>query len=178
LAALSASSQRAGFDVRGEAAVRIPTAREIRIKSMQSELSEADLEAELLKLSRSNLSGTKVQARVAAIRTLLRRRQREREAAERAERESRRKEERQREQQTRADDDQLLEEVRRSWFEVDLLPNMCTVLGVSFLAAGRRLPPERWRQLESEAQAILASSDPCAAFDEWRDRQAPIRPSG
>jgi hypothetical protein len=52
--------------------------------------SESELEDELLRLSRSRQSGTKMQARVAAIRTVLRRRQLERQAAERTEREPKR----------------------------------------------------------------------------------------
>ncbi len=139
---------------------------------MQSELSEANLEAELVKLVRSRQSGTKVQARVAAIRTLLRRRQQEREALERAERERRRAEERQREQQRRSDDDQLPEEVRRRWFEVDLLPDMCTACGVGFLDEARN-PSERLRRLKRDAEQILTAEDPYRAFDEWRQERQP-----
>jgi hypothetical protein len=55
-------------------------------------LSEAELEAMLLRLSRSRQSGTAIQAKTAALRTLLKRRQHERRAAERAEAECRRRE--------------------------------------------------------------------------------------
>lgn len=47
------------------------------------EASEQDLEAELLRLSRSRDSGTRLQARTAAIRTVLRGRRQERQVAER-----------------------------------------------------------------------------------------------
>ena len=60
---------------------------------MTDPLTEAQLEAELLKLSRSRASGTLTQARVAADRSVLQARRRERLAEEKAERERLRQQE-------------------------------------------------------------------------------------
>jgi hypothetical protein len=58
--------------------------------ALNGQPTEAELEAELLRLTRSGVGGHKLQARVTAVRTLLQSRRREREAAEKAEREAER----------------------------------------------------------------------------------------
>ncbi len=63
-------------------------------------------------------------------------------------------------------------DLRREWFELDLLLNMSRVLGWE-------VSPGEWHAgvsdrvqwLEREGAAILDSLDPFEAFDVWRERQ-------
>jgi len=116
------------------------------------------LEAELARLMRSRLSGTKLQARVAAARTLLASRRRERVAAERSAREAA-LEQRRVEQDSTSDEDRA---VALSWLEVDLWPDMCSILGI------RRDDDPRLDALEADADAIWAADDPLAAWEAWK----------
>lgn len=116
---------------------------------MDSGPSEADLEAQLLRLSRSRVGGTRLQARVAATRTLLRRQQ-------------------QRREQDQAADDGMDEQTRRRWLELDLLPNMAVAHGWYIAPAEWHHGSRRVSELELDSERILASPDPVAAFDEWR----------
>jgi len=115
------------------------------------EPSDGELEAQLIKLSRSKQSGTRLQAQVAATRAVLHSRHREREALDRAERERERE---QRAASAEAEADKLPDDVRESWFGLDVLHDMAS-------AARWHLPPEEWRAgsprtrwLEQEAKQI------------------------
>jgi hypothetical protein len=136
--------------------------------------TDTELEAQLLRLARSRQSGTKVQAQVAAIRAVLRRRQHERDAGERAQRERSLQEKRQHLQMREQDAEveALDDAVRRAWFELDLHMNMVRALGLPLLGPRDREKRSE-AQLEADAGSILAASDPYEAFEAWK---RPLQP--
>ena len=130
------------------------------------EPTEAELQAQLVKLSRSRQSGTRLQAQVAATNAVLRSRQREREALERSERELERQQKRAERQQ--AESDKMPDDVRQAWLPLDLLYDMASALRWHLAPSEWRAGSQRVHHLETEAQRILDASDPCAAFEQWR----------
>jgi hypothetical protein len=121
------------------------------ITAMSSQPNESELEDELLALARSETSASLAQARGAAIRAVLRHRQRAREAAERLEREEQRrdrdraKEKRDLEAAAKAGmlrtwlDPSLSDEKRLGWYRLDVGPLDATTEDLSKAAA-------RWRR--------------------------------
>jgi hypothetical protein len=127
--------------------------------------SEAELEAQLVRLTRSRQSGTALQARIAGTRMLLRRRQRERETLERGERARVREERRERDSGELERD----REVALSWLRLDIEGDMATLLGVpGFGPEWSEGGSDRTRRIRAEADRILCEPDPLAAWAEWR----------
>jgi hypothetical protein len=95
---------------------------------MTEQPSEGELEAQLLRLSRSRASGTRLQATVSATRALLLSRRREREQAEQSQREADR-EERRAADRGAEDGEELDPAVVLAWLELDILSDMQVALG-------------------------------------------------
>jgi hypothetical protein len=125
--------------------------------------SEAELEAELLKLSRSRLSAAQLQPRVAAVRTLLARRTRERIAAEREERNRIRKQRAERD----SSDDESEKAARLVWLDVDIGPEMFAALGYG-LRDRQPISQTVAARVERDADRILSSPDPLGELERWK----------
>jgi hypothetical protein len=144
-------------------------------------MSDEQLEAELVRLSRSRASGTKLQARAAALRAVLMSRARAAEAAEKQERLRRRQEMLERRAESADADDMRELAAARIFFELDfpeLADAMLKTLGWIVDVGEWRHGSERVDQLVREGLEIVRASDPEAAFEAWRQGIEPLRSIG